>query len=146
MFRLKPIAGFVLAAAVLAVTSPAASYGATARPSQTSAAKPAQHVLLISVDGLHQSDLRWWIRHHPDGVLARIAHTGTQYTNAATPIPSDSFPGLVAQVTGGDPRTTGVYYDDSYNRRCCHPAARARPARPAASAPRSPTSRCWIAT
>ena len=36
MFRLKPMAGFALAAAVLAVTSTAASYGATARPSQTS--------------------------------------------------------------------------------------------------------------
>ena len=127
MFRLKPIAGFVLAAAVLAVTSTAASYGATARPSQTSAAKPAQHVLLISVDGLHQSDLRWWIRHHPDSVLARIAHSGTQYTNAATPIPSDSFPGLVAQVTGGDPRTTGVYYDDSYNRRLLPPGSSCTP-------------------
>ena len=146
MFRLKPMAGFVLAAALLAVTSAAASYGSTARPSQTSAAKPAQHVLLISVDGLHQSDLRWWIRHHPDSVLARIAHRSTQYTNAATPIPSDSFPGLVAQVTGGDPRTTGVYYHDSYNRRLLPPAARARPARPAAWAPRSTSPRCWIDT
>jgi hypothetical protein len=126
MFRLKPMAGFVLAAAVLAVTSTTASYGATARPSQTSA-DPAQHVLLISVDGLHQSDLRWWIQHHPDSVLARIADTGTQYTNAATPVPSDSFPRLVAQVTGGDPRTTGVYYDDSYNRRLLPPGSSCTP-------------------
>ena len=73
MFRFKPMLGFVLAAASLAVISTAASYGSTARPSQTAAARPAQHVLLISVDGLHQSDLRWWIRHHPESVLARIA-------------------------------------------------------------------------
>ena len=32
-----------------------------------------------------------------------------------TPIPSDSFPGMVGQVTGGNPRTTGVYYDAEYN-------------------------------
>ncbi|WP_426514753.1 hypothetical protein ACPPVO_35380 [Dactylosporangium sp. McL0621] len=37
------------------------------------------------------------------------------YRNAVTPFPSDSFPGMLAQVTGGDPKTTGVYYDDSYN-------------------------------
>ena len=127
MFRFKPMLGFVLAAASLTVMSTAASYGSTARPSQTDAGRPAQHVLLISVDGLHQSDLRWWIRHHPDSVLARIAHGGTQYTNAATPIPSDSFPGLVAQVTGGDPRTTGVYYDDSYNRRLLPPGSSCTP-------------------
>ena len=80
MFRLKPIAGFVLAAAVLAVTSTAASYGATARPSQTSAAKPAQHVLLLSVDGLHQSDLTWWIHQHPYGSIARLARAGPTTT------------------------------------------------------------------
>ena len=42
-------------------------------------------------------------------------HGGTHYTNAKTPVPSDSFPGLLAQVTGGDPKVTGVYYDVSYD-------------------------------
>ena len=32
-----------------------------------------------------------------------------------TPFPSDSSPGMVAQVTGGDPRVTGIYYDDTFN-------------------------------
>ena len=32
-----------------------------------------------------------------------------------TPFPSDSTPGMVAQVTGGDPRVTGEYYDDTWN-------------------------------
>src|SRR5262249_54268105 len=41
---------------------------------------------------------------------------GIEYTGARTPVPSDSFPGLLAQVTGGNPATTGVYYDSSYNR------------------------------
>ena len=86
MFRLKPMAGFVLAAALLAVTSTAASYGATARPSRASAAKPAQHVLLISVDGLHQSDLRWWIRHHPDSVLARIVRLMREAQGTRAPV------------------------------------------------------------
>jgi hypothetical protein len=39
-----------------------------------------------------------------------------EYSGAQTTFPSDSFPGMVAQVTGGNPKTTGVYYDDSYNR------------------------------
>lgn len=32
-----------------------------------------------------------------------------------TPFPSDSFPGMVGQVTGGDPGVTGIYYDDTFN-------------------------------
>lgn len=44
-----------------------------------------------------------------------MASGGAQYTQARTPIPSDSFPGIVGQVTGGDPSATGVYYDDSFN-------------------------------
>lgn len=73
------------------------------------------HVLLISVDGLHQSDVNWYIAHHPGTVLTDLVKDGADFTNASTTIPSDSFPGMVAQVTGGGPSTTGVYYDDSYN-------------------------------
>lgn len=77
---------------------------------------PASHVLLISIDGMHQQDLDWYVRTHPRSTLAALAASGTTYRNASTPFPSDSFPGIVAQVTGGDPRTTGVYYDDTWNR------------------------------
>jgi hypothetical protein len=76
---------------------------------------PAKHVLLISVDGLHQSDLAWYIRTHPKSALARLVTGGAEFTNAQTPVPSDSFPGMVAQVTGGNPSSTGIYYDDSFN-------------------------------
>ena len=40
---------------------------------------------------------------------------GTEFSSAQTTFPSDSFPGMVAQLTGGGPGTTGVYYDDTYN-------------------------------
>ena len=73
------------------------------------------HVLLISVDGLHQSDLEWYVSNHPSSELAMLADGGAEYTGAQTPVPSDSFPGMVAQVTGGNPRTTGIYYDDEYS-------------------------------
>jgi hypothetical protein len=88
---------------------------------------PSKHVLLISVDGLHQSDLQWWVRHYPNSNLAKVVDGGMSYTNASTPIPSDSFPGLVAQVTGGNPGTTGVYYDDTWNRGLLPPGSACTP-------------------
>jgi hypothetical protein len=84
-------------------------------PAASAKEAPAQHVLLVSVDGLHQSDLAWYVRTYPRSALARLVSTGVEFTNAQTPVPSDSFPGMVAQVTGGNPSTTGVYYDDSWN-------------------------------
>ena len=74
-----------------------------------------KHVLLISVDGLHQQDLARFVRTHPHSVLAGLAAHGVEYSNAQTPFPSDSFPGMVGQVTGGDPGVTGIYYDDTWN-------------------------------
>jgi Uncharacterized proteins of the AP superfamily len=76
----------------------------------------SRHVLLLSVDGLHAKDLAWYVSAHPGSAVASLVARGTTYTHAQTPVPSDSFPGMVAQVTGGDPGTTGVYYDDTYNR------------------------------
>jgi hypothetical protein len=81
----------------------------------------ARHVVLISVDGLHQSDLDRYVGAHPHSTLARLVNEGASYANARTPFPSDSFPGLTAQVTGGNPRSTGVYYDDSWNRKLLPP-------------------------
>ena len=77
--------------------------------------KRVEHVLLISVDGMHQSDLAWYVQTHPKSTLARLVAEGINYSNASTPFPSDSFPGLIGQVTGGNPATTGIYYDDTWN-------------------------------
>jgi len=81
----------------------------------------AQHVVLISVDGLHQSDLETYVAVNPGSTLARLVNEGSSYSNARTPFPSDSFPGLTALVTGGNPKSTGVYYDDSWNRNLLAP-------------------------
>jgi hypothetical protein len=75
-----------------------------------------RRVLLISVDGLHASDLSQWVAQHPASTLAQLSRQGTTFTQAFTSSPSDSFPGLLAQVTGGTPKSTGVFYDDSYDR------------------------------
>jgi Type I phosphodiesterase / nucleotide pyrophosphatase len=81
-----------------------------------------KHVLLISVDGLHALDLSNYVASHPDSNLAGLSRHGVTYTNNATSSPSDSFPGLASLVTGGSPVTTGLWYDDTYNRALSPPA------------------------
>src|SRR5262249_47204856 len=75
-----------------------------------------RHVLLLSIDGFHGVDLENWVNDHPHSTLARLSRHGVTFDDARTSTPSDSFPGLVSIVTGGSPRVTGVYYDDSYDR------------------------------
>ncbi len=82
-----------------------------------------EHVLLISVDGLHAVDVANCTASGLCPNLERLADHGTTYTNASTTKPSDSFPGLLAPLTGGTPRTTGVFYDDSYDRKFFAPAS-----------------------
>ena len=74
------------------------------------------HVLLISVDGLHALDVSRYVESHPHSALAELSRHGVTYTNARTPANSDSFPGLLALVTGGAPITPGLFYDVSYDR------------------------------
>jgi len=81
-----------------------------------SAPAPFQHVLLLSIDGLHASDLDWYVSHFPNSTLAALSATGRTYTHATATKPSDSFPGMLAMITGGTPRSTGVYYDDGWDR------------------------------
>jgi len=75
-----------------------------------------KHVLLISVDGLHALDVVNYVASHPNSALATLASHGVTYSNARTPANSDSFPGLLALVTGGSPISHGLFYDVSYNR------------------------------
>jgi hypothetical protein len=75
-----------------------------------------QHVLLISIDGMHASDLAYYVSKSPNSQLARLSAHGFTYPKALTAAPSDSFPGLLAQVTGGTPKSTGVFYDNSFDR------------------------------
>ena len=100
------------ALAAMAVGVPAAlstSSAVASRPDQI------KHVLLISVDGLHQSDLEWYVALHPSSELAKLTRGGLEFSNAKTSDPSDSDPGGTAIMTGGDPGTTGVYYDVEYS-------------------------------
>ena len=86
-----------------------------------------KHVLLISVDGMHAVDYLNCVNGiggptGPNGGapycpnLAALGATGINYRNASTSKPSDSFPGLTAIISGGSPRSFGVYYDVAYDR------------------------------
>jgi len=84
---------------------------------------PIQHVLLISIDGMHALDFANCVKGVPDTGnvaycpnLATLQTTGVRYLTALTSRPSDSFPGLTGLVTGATPRSTGAFYDVSYDR------------------------------
>jgi Type I phosphodiesterase / nucleotide pyrophosphatase len=92
-------------------------------PAAAQGTSKIQHVLLISVDGMHSLDFANCAKGVPlygnlpyCPHLASLSATGVHYLQAMTPKPSDSFPGLVAQITGGTPRSAGMYYDVSYDR------------------------------
>ena len=114
--RTAGVGAAVLGAALIAAAGAAPAIADSGDRGDHTDRSAAKHVLLISVDGLHQQDLAWYAKAHPSSALASLVGRGTDYTRAQTPVPSDSFPGMVAQATGGNPGTTGVYYDDTYNR------------------------------
>jgi predicted AlkP superfamily pyrophosphatase or phosphodiesterase len=103
-----------LAAAALAACGGHDS-GSTTSPASNGIAS-AQHVLLVSVDGMHQQDLANCVADKTCPNIAALAQTGVTYSNAFTPGLSDSFPGLAALLTGGSPKTAGLFYDVSYDR------------------------------
>jgi hypothetical protein len=74
------------------------------------------HVLLISIDGMHAVDFENCVASNTCPTLAALGKTGVNYTRTTTSRPSDSFPGLMALVTGGSPRTVGAFYDVAYDR------------------------------
>jgi hypothetical protein len=83
-----------------------------------------KHVLLLSIDGMHAVDFL----NCANGIvganggnpycpnMAAIGRNAINYVATASSMPSDSFPGLAALVTGGSPKTTGMYYDVAYDR------------------------------
>jgi Type I phosphodiesterase / nucleotide pyrophosphatase len=86
--------------------------------------KNVKHVLLLSIDGMHAVDF-YNCTHGIAGAnsgepycpnLASLARTGINYVATTSSKPSDSAPGLMALVTGGTPRTTGIYYDVAFDR------------------------------
>lgn len=82
-----------------------------------------RHVLLISVDGLHQVDVAQCVQGGYCPNIAALASHGVSYTAALASGPSDSFPGVLALTTGASTRSAGVFYDVSYDRTLQAPLA-----------------------
>jgi hypothetical protein len=77
---------------------------------------PQRHVLLISIDGMHAADYQRCVAQGTCPTLARLGLHGVTYDRTSASRPSDSFPGLMALMTGGTPRTFGAFYDVAYDR------------------------------
>jgi predicted AlkP superfamily pyrophosphatase or phosphodiesterase len=75
-----------------------------------------RHVLLISIDGMHALDYENCATGGTCPNPAALGETDVSYTRTSPSKPSDSFPGLMALVTGGTPKTVGAYYDVAYDR------------------------------
>jgi predicted AlkP superfamily pyrophosphatase or phosphodiesterase len=106
---------FVAAALSLALLAAAVSAPARADDGWDRDRK-IKHVLLISVDGMHALDVANYVSAHPNSALAELSRHGITYSNASTPTNSDSFPGLLALITGGSQISHGLFYDVSYDR------------------------------
>jgi hypothetical protein len=71
---------------------------------------------LVSIDGMHALDYENCAIGGYCPNLAALGQNGVNYTRTSTSKPSDSFPGLMALVTGGTPRLVGAFYDVAYDR------------------------------
>ncbi|MGB0000056.1 MAG: alkaline phosphatase family protein [Candidatus Acidiferrales bacterium] len=86
------------------------------KPPDQGDAGQIRYVLLISVDGLHALDVANYVAANPKSALAELSEHGITYSSANTPTNSDSFPGLLALITGGSQISHGLFYDVSYDR------------------------------
>ena len=120
----KSMRSFVFAAALALAVLPAVRLSAGPQPPQNGGDRGIRHVLLISIDGMHALDFINCAK-GLSGVnggdpycpnLAELKKTGIDYLDTSTSRPSDSFPGLMALMTGGSPRSVGAFYDDAYDR------------------------------
>jgi hypothetical protein len=83
----------------------------------------SRHVLLVSIDGMHALDFQNCVASRTCPNMAALSAVGVNYTRTSTSKPSDSFPGLMALVTGGTPKLVGAFYDVAYDRVLAPPAA-----------------------
>src|SRR6202453_2550918 len=117
-------AGIALGLTLASLTS------ATAGASSAVGTRHIKHVLLLSIDGMHAVDF-YNCSHGIAGVnggnpycpnMAALSRHAINYEAAVSSKPSDSFPGLAAIVSGGSPKSTGLYYDVAYDRSLDPPA------------------------
>src|SRR5260221_13574986 len=105
----KSISAILLSLVLLGGTTPARAGDDELQGRKT------KHVLLISIDGMHAVDYENCVAANTCPNLAALGKTGVNYTRTTTSRPSDSFPGLMALVSGGSPPNLGAFYDVTYD-------------------------------
>src|SRR6202522_3179196 len=124
--KMKELALAVIAVALVLASSTQGMAADTSRVGSGSIG----HVLLLSIDGMHAVDF-YNCANGIAGVnggspfcpnMAALSQSAINYVGASSSKPSDSFPELAALVTGGSPKSTGLYYDVAYDRSLDGPA------------------------
>jgi len=119
----------VLAGSAAAVTLASLTFAVAADANSVGSGR-IKHVLLLSIDGMHAVDF-YNCQHGIEGAnggnpycpnLAELSRHAINYVATSSSKPSDSFPGLAALVSGGSPKSTGLYYDVAYDRSLDAPA------------------------
>jgi hypothetical protein len=116
--RYKPVV-LVLSLATLGISQ---AHAADNKDQPSPSPFGGKHVLLISIDGMHALDYENCVTANTCPNLASLGKTGVTYPRTTTSKPSDSFPGLMALVTGGSPKSVGAFYDVAYDRILAPPA------------------------
>jgi hypothetical protein len=77
----------------------------------------ARHVLLLSVDGLHQSDLAWYVDRHPSSALAKLVHRGVATSIQVFGQPTDAVVEMLRrQADAGVPLNVKPYHLGGFTR------------------------------
>src|SRR5262249_49995824 len=106
----------------VAVVGAALALRATSRSGRPAGSLSVQRVLLLSIDGAHALDVAKYVESNPHSALAELSGMAVTYTNASLPI-GDFFPGVLSFTTGGTPNSTGVWYDEGYDRSLSPPGS-----------------------
>src|SRR5437867_2230255 len=110
-------------ALMLVILASLSSGTQTPRRTPLAANRRVQRVLLLSIDGFHAVDLANYVTRRPTSTLARLSGHGVTYTNAYSSFPSNSWPGLTALITGGTSVSTGVIFENNYDRSLSPPGS-----------------------
>ncbi|MGB8522654.1 MAG: alkaline phosphatase family protein [Candidatus Acidiferrales bacterium] len=114
-------AGLFLLAAISAQAqtstgNAAATIGATTFPSQSSAANPIQHVLIVTIDGMKPETYT-----EPDAhglkvpTLREMVHNGASSDGVQSVMPTVTYPSHTSMVTGVNPGTHGIFTNPAWD-------------------------------
>ena len=75
-----------------------------------------KRAIYLTFDGMHQFDLTNFIAKYPNSTFASIVKHAVVYSNARASQPSDSLPATAALFTGAFSRSSGIFWEQSWDR------------------------------